>query len=180
MFVDYEMMDYNFPGYDIGKLLLETLYERDPLLPSYSLKSWNHFPSDDDIQDFIHHYLFHRLMKQTIITESSFSSTTTTTTTTSSLSSHEYSFSRFQQLFPSIHIMEKEIQHLFNEIKLGVMISGFYTMILGMSVGKNLDLGMDFIQFVHDGYKVYMEFKSRVINHQIPNLFSSIESNEIN
>eukprot|EP01114_Cavostelium_apophysatum_P003753 TRINITY_DN13882_c0_g1_i1.p1 TRINITY_DN13882_c0_g1~~TRINITY_DN13882_c0_g1_i1.p1 ORF type:complete len:396 (-),score=80.70 TRINITY_DN13882_c0_g1_i1:14-1138(-) len=145
VFVDYEMMDYNFPGYDIGKLLLEPLYERHPSNPSYVLKGFEHFPSEEDVRDFVRHYLFH------FHSESD---------------AAEFSDSAFESLFGSKEGAEKELQDLVDAAMLGVMVSGFYSLVLGMAIGKNPNYELDFIQFAMDGHKVYVEFKKRYLLSQ--------------
>ncbi|CAF0967085.1 unnamed protein product, partial [Didymodactylos carnosus] len=135
MFIDYEDMDFNFPGYDIGKLMLQTLYEQVTNNLAYKLKSFDHFPSDEDLLDFIQVYLssrYHRSLNKDL---------------------------EFQSIQTE---QEKEIEQLLEQVKIGAMIAGYYSALFGMRVGRNPNIHFDFVQFAIDGFKVYEEFKRRI------------------
>lgn len=56
MLIDYELMNYNFQGYDIGKLILETMFVRDESGIRYKIVK-ELYPSKEDIYQFLKEYL---------------------------------------------------------------------------------------------------------------------------
>ena len=110
---------YNFKGYDIGKLLLETMYERQETNPSYTFNEAN-FPSKDDIYDFIGFYLLaynyngenKNLLQINLKND---------------LSIHEQEY--------NLSISQNEKDELYEEIIVGMMISGYYWTVIGIKLG---------------------------------------------
>eukprot|EP00027_Filamoeba_sp_ATCC50430_P002613 CAMPEP_0168562228 /NCGR_PEP_ID=MMETSP0413-20121227/12012_1 /TAXON_ID=136452 /ORGANISM="Filamoeba nolandi, Strain NC-AS-23-1" /LENGTH=354 /DNA_ID=CAMNT_0008593643 /DNA_START=62 /DNA_END=1123 /DNA_ORIENTATION=+ len=129
--VDFEMMDYNFPGYDLGKLILETLYERHPDNPSYKFLGFENLPTEEEMKDFVKFYLVGKYGIQTQPGKTS------------------------EQLLRT-HFAA--VQKFYDQVKVGIMLSGWYSMAIGMRLGKNAGFQMDFFQFAKDGLAVYKEF----------------------
>lgn len=139
--LDYEVMDWNFPGYDIGKLILEKHYVRHPTLPTYELLPLEEFPSDEDIIDFIKYYLVGRNGGREVVEGDILSK------------------------YYSKEEADKEIQNLLQQTKLGVVISGWYCAHLGMRLGKFFAPPFDFIKFAKDGNTVFRHFKALLDKH---------------
>jgi len=143
--IDYEVINYNFEGYDIGKLMLEVLYERDPHQPTYTFKSFDHLPSKEDTFDFLKCYFLTR----------------------SKISIQNLNDdSEIESLFKKLHEKEEErtqiLETAFKEVEFGMMISGYYSALLGMWIGKNPNMTMDFLQFGKDGAAAYEFFKRKL------------------
>jgi len=116
VFVDYEVMDYNFAGYDIGKLLMEFLYDRHPSNPSYVLKDFKDFLSEDDMNDFIKHYFITYYGRgrdiKNVLDENEFNTI-------------------WDELYKD-HTKEdidSKLEKLRNEVRVGIMIAGWYSQI---------------------------------------------------
>jgi len=136
VFLDYEVMDWNFPGYDIGKLILEKHYERHPTQPSYELVPLSEFPSDEEIRDFIRYYIVGRNGGREIKDGDVLSG-----------------------YYSSKEEAEKEVENLLQQTKLGVVISGWYCAHLGLRLGKKFSPTFDLIKFAKDGHVVFRHFK---------------------
>ena len=142
VFVDYEMMDYNFRGYDLGKLILETLYERHHANSSYKFLGIENLPTEEEIMEYVKLYLIgkHEIQFQPNKTSDEL------------LKTH----------FSSDLDAKEAIQQLYEEVQVGMLMSGYYSMVLGMRVGKNAGFDLDFFQFALHGLIIYKEFKKRL------------------
>jgi len=151
LFVDYEIMAYNFQGYDIGKLILETMYKRPDSEPSYEFVEEN-FPSEDDITDFIRYY------------QVSYKGNLTKEEETKIIQDDEALQDYENKLFALKSDYNDAIAKLQKQVIIGLMVSGYYCALLGMMVGKNPAYQIDFIQFAMDGYNVYIKFKKQLLD----------------
>jgi len=138
------MMDYNFQGYDIGKLLMEVLYKRHEHDPGYDFQTLDNLPSEEDTVDFIKYYLaghlgnFLRLEEVPDVMEA------------------------LKKLFSSENEMRETIDRLVREAQVGIMVSGYYSCYLGMRIGKIPEFAINFVKFAMDGFEIYKEFKKRL------------------
>ena len=140
--VDYEMMDYNFPGYDVGKLILEPLYERHASNPSYKFRGIENLMTEEEIKECAKYYLIgkHGIQMQT------------NKSLEELLKTH----------YGTDEAVQEAVLKMYREIQVGMLMSGYYSMTLGMRVGKNSGFQLDFFQFAKDGLITYKEFKKRL------------------
>eukprot|EP01119_Soliformovum_irregulare_P021979 TRINITY_DN7417_c0_g1_i1.p1 TRINITY_DN7417_c0_g1~~TRINITY_DN7417_c0_g1_i1.p1 ORF type:complete len:323 (-),score=72.51 TRINITY_DN7417_c0_g1_i1:104-1072(-) len=139
VFLDYEVIDYNFAGYDIGKLMLEVLYERDPKKPMYNFLPFDLLPSDDDIRAFIRYYLAARDGSITIDSDDA------------------------QIEEAATRIQSASIETLLKEVKIGIMVAGYYSALLGQACAVGLPPSdFDFVKFAHDGGRAYFYIKKQL------------------
>lgn len=147
LFIDYEMINYNFAGYDVGKLLLEPMYKRRPGGPEYDLIE-EYMPNESAILDFIRFYLIARKDNNFEYSEGI-----------------EQNLEKYESdLYSSEEEKEMKMKEFFNEVQVGMMLSGYYSAVLGLMIGKNESMPMDFIKFAIDGYNIYNKYKSHLNN----------------
>jgi len=154
VFCDYEVMDYNFKGYDIGKLLLEVLYERHPTDPEFDLKDFKYFPTEEEVDDFIRYYFITYYGKNeskkvisNVLDENEFKT-------------HWDDLSNYY----SKEEITKMMNELKEEVRVGIMQAGYYQFFLGMRIGKSIEFSrMDFIRFAYESFRCYEEFKKRLL-----------------
>jgi hypothetical protein len=143
MFIDYELVGYNFLGYDIGKLLLETVYERKDDSPEFKI-ILGHFPVEKDIEDFLRYYNIGYNYGKDVLDINSIDIT---------------------QLENKLYSSNDEKQTKINELKkltmIGMLLSCFYMTYTGVLVGKAIT-AMDFVQFAIDSHKLYLNFKIKL------------------
>eukprot|EP01118_Nematostelium_gracile_P016540 TRINITY_DN6871_c0_g1_i1.p1 TRINITY_DN6871_c0_g1~~TRINITY_DN6871_c0_g1_i1.p1 ORF type:complete len:359 (+),score=103.19 TRINITY_DN6871_c0_g1_i1:34-1110(+) len=140
LLVDYEVSNFNFRGYDIGKLLMEVLYQRHEGKTTYDFLSFEHLPSKEDTVDFLKAY---------IVTANGYT-----------IKNYEDD-NELEVAFQSISDREDQMKELLREVDVGIMIAGFYSALLGMWVGTNIT-ALDFYVFARDGESAYSEFKKRL------------------
>lgn len=136
VYLDYEVMDYNFPGYDIGKLLLEVLYVRHPTLPTYELRPFSDLPSEEDTLDFLKYYLAGRNGAKEVLEGDILA-----------------------PYYKTKEEADKALAEMLQQTRLGIMIAGWYCAHLGMRLGKRFSSVLNFIKFAEDGHTVYKHFK---------------------
>ncbi|KAL0488107.1 choline/ethanolamine kinase [Acrasis kona] len=136
--IDYEVTDYNFRGYDIGKLMMEVLYSRHEGSPHYDFLSVDNLPSKEDMIDFMKCYLL-------------------------AAEGHSIVDNNDQEIEDKSKLIsnfEEKVTELYKEVEIGLLCAGFYSAILGMWIGRKIT-SMDFILFAKHGEIMYAEFKKR-------------------
>jgi thiamine kinase-like enzyme len=142
--IDFEMVAYNFPGYDVGKLLLEPMSEREPSLKinmRYDL-----MPIEEEIKDFARFYLNTLNIKDEVLSQKD--------------------MDLLVEKFSSESISEDEeekINIFLREIYLGMMVSGYYMAMLGMFCAK-FQTELDFLKFAVDGHLIYLKYKEKLFH----------------
>jgi thiamine kinase-like enzyme len=147
LLIDYEMINFNFAGYDVGKLLLEPMYKRRPGGPEYDLIE-EYMPSESDILDFIRFYLIARKDNSFEYSEGI----------------EQYLEKYESNIYSSQEERENIMKEFLNEVYVGMMLSGYYSAVLGLMIGKNHSMPMDFIKFSIDGYQIYNKYKLKLFN----------------
>jgi choline/ethanolamine kinase len=141
--IDFEVVCWNFAGYDCGKLLLEPMFKRRPSGPEYDLTE-SLMPNEQEIVDFTRYYLVSRR-------DDNFK--------------WNSDLDKFEAKIYSCEDEKKyTVEEFLREIYLGMMISGYYCAVLGMILGKNEAMPMDFIKFAIDGYDIYIKYKTKLFN----------------
>ena len=147
MFVDYEMVNYNFQGCDLGKLIMETMYERDESNLKHKLNE-KYFPNDEEIKEFLRYYLIGFLSKESSIDELE----------NGNVDELE------KQIYKDESEKNEKLKNLYEKTQLGLMFSGYYSSLVGLLIGDNRNFPLDFIQFAIDGFQCYQKFKEMYLN----------------
>lgn len=143
MFIDYEKVGVNFLGYDIGKLILETIYTRKEDSPEFDINYFL-FPLEEDIKDFLRYYLVafnHRRLK---------------------ITQHEEILNSLEYYENILYKNEKEkeetLTKLLKDTYVGMLVSCFYMTFMGVLISKTITT-MDFVKFAIESHKHYLNFK---------------------
>jgi thiamine kinase-like enzyme len=135
--IDYELMGTNFRAYDLGKLILESIFERHTTGVMYKLELCN-FPSEREIVDFIYDYLC---------------------TTEMRLNPLDYPLAEVKKMLLTRDGAENRVNEIYRGIFKGILVACFYLTILGVVLGKEFREEMDFFQFGVDHYYLYRKYK---------------------
>jgi len=143
--IDYERIAYNFQGYDLGKLILETMFERLPDSPQHEINE-KYFPTKDEIIEFCEYYLIgFRLNKAKDLDRDK---------------AEKYTK---EELIKMVYEDEKEFmqerEQLIKDTYLGMMIAGYFMAFLGLLIGPTDRYQMDFVKFGIDGHNIYLKYK---------------------
>eukprot|EP01120_Amphizonella_sp_Union-15-10_P008995 TRINITY_DN3324_c0_g1_i1.p1 TRINITY_DN3324_c0_g1~~TRINITY_DN3324_c0_g1_i1.p1 ORF type:complete len:382 (+),score=60.85 TRINITY_DN3324_c0_g1_i1:38-1183(+) len=150
LFIDYETFEFNFPGYDIGKLLAETMYAFKPGGYSYDLRH-DLYPTDNQIIDFLKFYLLSFGGHEKTFSESDIDEIV--------CFSEKQIDSVLETVYGSEENVKVKVSEWMNKVKKGAIVSAFYCVLLGMWIGRNPDFKTDFIKFAADGYSIYKRFR---------------------
>lgn len=146
-YIDYEMVAYNFRGYDLGKLILETMYEREEDRPAYKLNR-DYFPSNDEIVEYIIYYDYGFFKSQTLDGK------------VKSIEEVDKEIAFDRANHPEK--IDEILKSLRNELNVGMMVCGWYMGLLGIYLAFYTSFGIDFMQFARDGLDIYYHYKDVV------------------
>lgn len=149
--VDYEMVCYNFPGYDMAKTLLEPMFKRREGSPEYDLTE-SLMPTEEDIIDFIRFYLIAHKFE-----------------TEHDVLSFQFDDNKVKEIESQLYKSEDEKQKIISgylqHVYFGMMVCSYYCALLGMFIGKSPDFPMDFAKFSFENYYIYKKYKKLLYSH---------------
>lgn len=155
LFVDYETFGFNFPGYDIGKLLAENMYDFKPCGHEYELRH-DLYPNEKDIYDFLRFYILSFDNHPLTATEDSIKKIIT--------SNNEEIDEILKSFYGSEERVNEKLASWWIKSRKGAIVSAYYCILLGFWIGKNDNYKTDFIKFGLDGYSIFNRFKNENIN----------------
>jgi len=148
VYIDYETMWFNFPGYDIGKLMHEPCWTR-PKLPSiYHELKLELCPTDDDFKDFLSYYLlsYHTDIENEL----------------DLINNKEKVNEILNKIFGSDLKRIETLDEWLRNSKIGIMVSAYLLTALGILLGKHYSKELDFFQFGRDEYLTYTNYKKEL------------------
>ena len=150
-YIDYEMFDYNFEGYDIGKTLLETVFIRPKEGSPYHEIKMDNYPKEEEFIDFIKYYLVSKELDSISMEEKT------------KIACDESIFKHYENLiFADSEQYQLKVKSLLKETKVGILISTYYCTALGIILGREFPSDMDFVQFAIDNFYYYKLMKNQL------------------
>jgi len=151
LLIDYEMVAYNFQGFDIGRLVLETMFYRPDSKLNFDYVEEN-YPSEGDITDFLRYY------------QVSYKGNLTKEEEIKIIQDDELLQDFENKLFALKSDYNDAIAKLQKQVIIGLMVTGYRIALICMMIGKNPAYGMDFIKAAKDGYNVYFKYKKQLLD----------------
>lgn len=152
MLIDYELMGYNFIGYDIGKLILETVFHRPKSPDPYWEVRKEDMPSEEDILDFARYYLIASKCDSLSRQDKE------------ELANNDEIIKQYEaKLFASKEEYNDTLENLLNQIRAGLMLSSYWCTTIGIIVGRHTYPNFDFVRFAQDNYQFYGKFKEHFL-----------------
>jgi len=144
--IDYEYSTYNYRGYDIANFFNEaTISYTNPEYPFYTL-DLEKYPCQEDLRDFVKHYLFFFKFDGTKIDE------------VKALNDDEY-FRQYIIENDSMEEFEREVNDILEEVKVCAMFSHFYWVLWSIIMSKNPEVDFDYIHYAKSRYDAYQKLK---------------------
>jgi thiamine kinase-like enzyme len=143
--IDYEVMQYNFRSYDLGKLILESIFERHTNGIFYHLEP-SQFPTKEQIIEFILYYLYAAHLNG---------------------QSNAEVFDvkeRLVEYYKTPEELLNQVNKLYSGIYKGIISACLYLTIMGVALGREFSKDLDMFEFAVDHYKLYIEFKEKYMN----------------
>jgi thiamine kinase-like enzyme len=139
--IDYEIMGMNFRSYDLGKLILESIFERKINGIFYDLVE-NNFPTKEQIVNFILDYLFayHNQGKPDELT-------------------FEEVKLKLLNVFNDDKKLLEEVNRIYKGIFKGIISACLYLIIIGVALGRDFSKDLDLFEFAMDHYYLYLKYK---------------------
>lgn len=156
MFIDYEYAGYNFRGFDIGSIFKAAIRVNNyPQVPHTQFVD-AHFPSDAELKEFIEYYIAFTDMAEDEQIRSS------------NIFISDYDlFSEYLLMTYDKEELQKRINQLLKETKIGIMAAFYYWMIWAVKMSKNPDNDFDYIDYAEKQWVYYQKLKTEfVINDQ--------------
>ena len=156
IFIDFEYCSYNFRGYDIGDFMMEHTFDYNYEPYPYFKFTLENFPNNDQLYEFSIFYTFFTLTdKFKIVLE---------------LDVLDYKVEDLVNLLQkhdntiTIKDFLKDAEQIFQEIKIGTMVSCFYWVLWSGSICKNPSINFDYLLHGINRIEAYKLFKKRYFN----------------
>jgi len=155
--IDYEYADPNFRGFDIGNMFKESIFDyTHPEAPYFKVVE-DYFPKEEELREFLQYYIAFQDMTDAEQKENF----------DKFIADYDLLREHIQKKYKEKEL-EKRITKLFNEVKIGVMLSHYYWMNWGIKKAKVHECDFDYITFSHTKFSHYKKLK---------NEFQAVESN---
>jgi len=149
--IDFETVDYNFRGYDLGRIMLETVY----LKPKHNSADYEvheeTFPSQDDFLDWARYYLIaskfdlSKEEKEDLIKDDQ------------KLADYE------ARLFSSEQEYIESLDNILKEIRCGLLLVTYWNSMFAIKLARD-NPHYDFFTWAKDSFRFHTRFRQFITN----------------